>query len=337
MPYATTEDGTPEGCDNDGVKGVWYNFTPEGNGTATASITTPGEGATLFSVNNGPLAGDYVAVAAAFGGAIPSTPLTEDAALVIDDDTTGDENDACDPITNGASLAGKIAVVRRGACEFGLKALSAQNEGAIAVIVVTNQEGDPIVMGGGANGDDVTIPAVMVSDVDGEAIIAELEGGGTVNVSISSEPAGFSSVTFYTAPDEDSVETDLVLVDYFDNQCVPSIAASIPTVAGQAYYVYVANEGAVTDIVIDGTNLGVSDNVIEGFDYYPNPADESINLSALDNINHVEFYNILGQKVIDLSVDAISTQVNVSNLSTGTYIMKVTVGDQIGTYKVLKR
>ena len=191
-------------------------------------------------------------------------------------------------------------------------------------------------MAGGDVGDQVTIPVVMISDVDGEAIIAELGGGGTVNVSLSSTPAGFSSVTFYTAPDEDSVETDLVLVDYFDNQCVPSIDASIPTVAGQAYYVYVAN-GAVTDIVIDGTNLGVLDDEIEGFVYYPNPADETINLSALDNIENVVLYSILGQKVIDLSVDSISTQINVSNLSTGTYIMKVTVGDQIGTYKVLKR
>jgi hypothetical protein len=336
MPAATTEDGTPEGCDNAGVKGVWYNFVPEGNGTATASITTPSEGSTLFTVNNGPLAGDYVAVAANFGGAIPTDPLTEDTALVLDDDTTGDENDACDPIVNGASLSGKIAVVRRGACEFGFKALSAQNEGAVAVIVVNNQPGDPIAMGGGANGGDVTIPAVMVSDVDGEAIIAELESGNTVNVSISSTPAGFSHVSFYTAPNENAVETDLVLVEYFDNQCVPSIDASIPTVAGQAYYVYVAN-GVITDIVIDGTNLGISDNEIEGFEYYPNPADETINLSALDNIEYVELYNILGQKVIDLSVDAISTQVNVSNLSSGAYIMKVIVGGQTGTYKIIKR
>ncbi|MCH7785504.1 MAG: T9SS type A sorting domain-containing protein, partial [Bacteroidetes bacterium] len=336
MPAATTENGTPAGCDNAGAKGVWYNFIPLGNGSATASITTPGAGSTLFSVNNGPLAGDYVAVPGDFGGAIPNTPLTEDTALVLDDGTSGDVNDACDPIINGASLAGKIAVLRRGSCEFGFKALSVQNEGAIAVIVVNNVPGDPIVMGGGAVGDAVTIPVVMVSDVDGEAIISELEGGGTVNVSISSNPAGFSSVTFYTAPDENSVETDLVLVPWFDNQCVPGIDASILTVAGQAYYVYVTN-GAITDIVIGGVNLGVSDNVIDGFNFYPNPASDAIILSALDNIETVVIYNILGQKVIDLNVDATSIQVNVSSLSTGTYIMKVSVNGQIGTYKVLKK
>ena len=67
-----------------------------------------------------------------------------------------------------------MAVVRRGACEFGFKALQAQNEGAVAVIVVNNVEGPPIIMAGGADGDSVTIPVLMVSDVVGEAIIGEL-------------------------------------------------------------------------------------------------------------------------------------------------------------------
>ena len=337
MPAATVEAGTPVGCDNAGAKGVWYNFIPEGDGTATATIITPGEPGALFSVNNGPLAGDYNAVPALFGGAIPTTPLTEDTVVVIDDDTTGDPNDACDPILNGSSLSGKIAIVRRGACEFGVKALAAENEGAVAVIVVNNQPGDPIAMGGGAVGDQVTIPAVMVSDADGEAIITELAGGGTVNVTLVSEPAGFSSVTFYTAPNENAVETDLVLVDYWDNQCVPGIDASIATVAGQAYYVYVVNHGAVTDIVIDGTNLGVSDNEIEGFVYYPNPAADAINLESVEMIEQVAIFSILGQKVIDLNVEATNSQISVSHLATGTYVMKVTVNGQVGTYKVIKK
>jgi subtilisin-like proprotein convertase family protein len=336
MPAATTENGTPAGCDNAGAKGVWYNFVPEGDGFATAEIITPGGASTLFSVNNGPLAGDYVAVPGDFGGAIPNTPLTEDTALVLDNDTTGDPNDACDPILNGASLAGKIAVIRRGSCEFGFKALSAQNEGAIAVIVVNNVPGDPIVMGGGADGDAVTIPVVMVFDVDGEPIISELEGGGTVNVSISSNPAGFSHVSFYTAPDENAIETDLTLVDFNGNQCVPGTSAIIPTTAGQAYYVYVAN-GAITDIVIDGENLGADDNAIQGFTYYPNPTDGILNLNSIENIDDVAIYNLLGQQVLNQTIRATSVELNVSTLTVGAYIMKVSVNGQIGTYKIIKR
>jgi hypothetical protein len=333
MPAATFEAGSPVDCDNSGARGVWYNFVPEGDGTATATITTPG-GALFFTVNNGPLAGSYNAIAAAFGGEFTATVITEDSVVILDDDTTGDPNDACDPILNGADLSGKIAITRRGACAFTDKVIAAQNAGAIAVIVVNNQPGGPIVMGG-AN-PDITIPALMLGDVDGEAIIAELSGA-SVNVSMGLAPAGFSAVTFYTAPNENAVETDLVLVDWFENQCLPGSTASIPTVAGQAYYVFVANHGSITDIVIDGTNLGTVDNTIEGFVYYPNPTESILTLSAQDTIESVAIYNMLGQKVVDQNVNAIRSEINVSELATGAYLMRVSVNGQIGTYKILKK
>ncbi|MDP2685585.1 MAG: CUB domain-containing protein, partial [Aequorivita sp.] len=104
-------------------------------------------------------------------------------------------------------------------------------------------------------------------------------GDGTATAMIVT-PGGASSVTFYTAPDENSVETDLVLVPQNSNQCLPGTSASIFTLAGQAYYVFVLNSGAVTDIVIDGTNLGTADNTIAGFSYYPNPTTGVLNLKS---------------------------------------------------------
>jgi hypothetical protein len=50
----------------------------------------------------------------------------------------------------------------------------------------------------------------------------------------------------------------------------------------------------------------------------------------------VSIYNLLGQRVMDSRVDATSSQLDVSALSPGTYLMKVSVNGQIGTYKVLK-
>jgi hypothetical protein len=161
-------------------------------------------------------------------------------------------------------------------------------------------------------------------------------GDGTANAMIVT-PGGASSVTFYTAPNENATETDLTLVQQQSNQCGPGTSASIFTLAGQAYYVFVLNSGAVTDIVIDGTNLGVSDNAISGFSYYPNPSNGVLNLQSVDNIEHVSLYNLLGQRVLDNQVNATESKLDVSGLSTGTYLMKVTVNGQIGTYKVLKQ
>ncbi len=172
----------------------------DGGGMNNANFATPPDGSNprmqmylfdgpvisgpILTINNGPTAGDYDGIPAGFGGAI--VDMTEDLVLVEDDDsgTSTDPNDACDPITNGGDLTGKIAVIRRGDCEFGFKALAAENEGAIAVIMVNNVPGDPIVMGGGVVGDQVTIPLFMISDVDGEPIIAELMAAtvnGTIN------------------------------------------------------------------------------------------------------------------------------------------------------------
>ncbi|MCF6308162.1 MAG: T9SS type A sorting domain-containing protein, partial [Flavobacteriaceae bacterium] len=41
MPAATTEGGNPVGCNIDGANGVWYNITPAGDGTITATIDNP--------------------------------------------------------------------------------------------------------------------------------------------------------------------------------------------------------------------------------------------------------------------------------------------------------
>ena len=82
--------------------------------------------------------------------------------------------------------------------------------------------------------------------------------------------------------------------------------------------------------------LGTADNTIEGFNFYPNPSTNVVNVSAQDNIENVAIFNILGQKVIDQNIDATTSQINVSNLSTGTYIMKATVNGVTASYKLIK-
>jgi len=46
---------------------------------------------------------------------------------------------------------------------------------------------------------------------------------------------------------------------------------------------------------------------------------------------------MLGQKVISQSIGATTSQVDVSNLATGTYLMKVSAEGQTATYQVVKK
>ncbi len=95
-----------------------------------------------------------------------SPDMSDPANVVSGTMCLAEDSLACDPLTNGTDLTGKIAVVYRGACEFGFKALQAQNEGAIACIIVNHSPG-VIPMGGGAEGLNVTIPVIMISNADG--------------------------------------------------------------------------------------------------------------------------------------------------------------------------
>ncbi len=85
-----------------------------------------------------------------------------------------------------------------------------------------------------------------------------------------------------------------------------------------------------------GGTAGVADNTLGGFTYYPNPTNGLLSLQSVNNIDSVTIFNLLGQKVMDAQVDATSSELNISSLKTGTYIMQVTVEGQTGTFRVLK-
>ena len=107
----------------------------------------------------------------------PANAVTNTLAFV-DDGTAGDSL-GCNPLVNGPDVAGKIAVVYRGTCEFGAKALNAENEGAVAVVIINNN-GAPVAMGAGAQGANVTIPVVMISQGAGALLKSEIEAGNVV-------------------------------------------------------------------------------------------------------------------------------------------------------------
>ncbi|WP_169313466.1 T9SS type A sorting domain-containing protein [Aequorivita sublithincola] len=83
--------------------------------------------------------------------------------------------------------------------------------------------------------------------------------------------------------------------------------------------------------------VSVGENDLQDFSFYPNPTNGLLNLSSAENIENVKIYNVLGQMVIITRVNATNSQVDISALKTGTYLMKVLVNGEIGTYRVLKQ
>ena len=99
---------------------------------------------------------------------------------------TDDQNaQACDVISS--DLSGAIALIRRGSCEFGLKALNAQNAGASAVIIYNNEDtGQPLSTSGGSFGNEVSIPVFSITGSDGLQLVALLEANTNMSCSLTS-------------------------------------------------------------------------------------------------------------------------------------------------------
>ncbi len=167
-----------DGQDGAGLNNANFGTPPDGsNPRMQMFLWQSGSGSAANMVVDTPfsIAGAYTAIEAGFGPGLPSTPLTGD--LVIANDGTGaDPNDICETIINGPSLTGKIAVINRGSCNFVNKVFAAEQEGAIAVVMVNDAPGAPITMGGVDPG--ISIPSVMISQADGNTIKTALASGG---------------------------------------------------------------------------------------------------------------------------------------------------------------
>ena len=306
--------------------------------------TLQDNGYVVFNVNNGPLLGQHQSVPAGFGGAFTTDGITEDLVLLLDEGSDPDPNDGCEPATNSGDLAGKIAVIRRGVCEFGFKALVAQNAGAIAVVVINNVEGAPIVMAGGDFGDQVTIPVLMVSDVTGAAIVAELAAGNTVNSTMfltdylayafikvfNSDFTVLKDV--YASLEEAGTEFSFTFDDIGDEDTFVQYGFGVAGINANP-----ADEASLGSVVVTSNTLSVSDFTTINVSLFPNPTTQNINIQSDKQITDVAIYNTLGQIVKNASPQATNFSVETSNLNTGVYFVSLKTDTASKTIKFIKQ
>jgi subtilisin family serine protease len=97
--------------------------------------------------------------------------------------------DGCTQPTNASELRGQIAFIIRGNCDFLVKYTTAQNAGAIAIVVYNDGADpdriDPIVMGELDN--TITIPGLMISSTDGAKLAATTDV--EIKIDTASDPA----------------------------------------------------------------------------------------------------------------------------------------------------
>lgn len=186
----------------------------DASGTDNANFSTPTDGSSgrmqmfLFSpgvtrilLANSPA--DYAGYKLAREGSFSTNnKLSQIGAVtgnvvIFKDQATGDSSTGCGPAANAAQIAGNIVLIDRGSCPFVTKFRNAQNAGAKGVIVGNVASNDPrysdgstgnVLVGMGGDDNSITVPGVFVMHDTANDMKAIINGGQTLNITLSPSP-----------------------------------------------------------------------------------------------------------------------------------------------------
>ena len=96
-------------------------------------------------------------------------------------------------------------------------------------------------------------------------------------------------------------------------------------------------QGYATLSVTMSVALGTKGFDLAALVYYPNPVTEMFNISYKLDIESVEVYNITGQRIMEVKPNMLQTQIDMSALPTGTYMMLVKADGASKVIKVVKK
>ncbi|WP_339889029.1 fibronectin type III domain-containing protein [uncultured Flavobacterium sp.] len=101
---------------------------------------------------------------------------------------------------------------------------------------------------------------------------------------------------------------------------------------------YSGSYGVTLDFTVNITPLlSVNGFDTASFVAYPNPVKDVLNLSYSSEIASVKVINLLGQEVISRKVNNTTSQIDMTGLTAGAYIVNVTINDIVKSIKVIKQ
>lgn len=86
----------------------------------------------------------------------------------------------------------------------------------------------------------------------------------------------------------------------------------------------------------EGT-ASTENNKALGFAMFPNPANNELRISAKETISTADVFNVLGRKVKSFAVNSTNKTLDISDLSSGIYLVKYESAGKVGTAKFIKQ
>lgn len=165
----------------------------------------------------------------------------------------------------------------------------------------------------------------------------------TATINPTAAPTGIANQTFCAGETVGLIAVTGSNVIWYD---APSLGNVLPTgtvlVSGTTYYgsqtVSACESPARIAVTMTlGGCLGRDEFEINNLKVYPNPVVDILNISYTNTITKVELVNLLGQLVDAKFNNTTESQIDMSRLASGTYLIRITVDDNVKTVKVIKR
>lgn len=145
----------------------------------------------------------------------------------------------------------------------------------------------------------------------------------------------YSGVSGTTSPNTLNASFTMPSSATLGNHRMRIVAADVMSVGNPCYSsTYGVALDYTVNVIEQDLNTGGFDTT--SFKYYPNPVTDMLIVSYGDVITEVVVFNLLGQQVLTAQPNAAQTQINLSGLTAGTYLVKVTSEEVTKTIKVVK-
>ena len=112
--------------------------------------------------------------------------------------------------------------------------------------------------------------------------------------------------------------------------------------AGYDYYIVVSTANrdyyyTSFTLTISNEFLSLEDPTFDGFQYYPNPVDNLIKLKSKHPIDDVRVLNMLGQQVARHTPNTSQAEIDMTDLDSGIYFLKISIGNAFKSIRIIKK
>lgn len=209
------------------------------------------------------------------------------------------------------------------------------NDGDLDFLINGNTQN--IIYTNNGSGVFTPITTALQQTQAGKNAIADLDNDGDQDILIVGSQAGglpnIFNIVYQNTGNNVFVQTEILGGEYLADCIIDDFTGD-----------------GLKDIIIQGfanrtnvywntsTVLSVTDSIISSqeVNYFPNPAKDIVTFSSKNIIENITIFNLLGQEVLSKQVNSEDLSIDISNLSSGTYIAKLKNNGKIQTVKLVK-